>query len=851
MTNFTVNGQAVSTETSKNLLQFLRDDLRLTSVKDGCSEGACGACTVLIDGKKMKACVVKISSLEGKSVITVEGLSEREKEVYSYCFGEAGAVQCGFCIPGMVISAKGLLDGNLTPSRDEIRAAIKGNICRCTGYVKIVDAIEMAARFFRENLAIPSAVTKTGINRRFIRIDAEEKVLGTGLYADDLEFPDMVYAKALFSAYPRAIVNAIDTSEAEKHPDCLKILTSVDVPVNKLGHIIKDWDVIIPVGGTTRFIGDAVALVASSRKETLDEILSLIKVDYTELEPIVDTLVAMDPKTDHIHENGNILAEEHLIRGDVDKAIAEAAFVVTQKYQTPVGEHAFMEPECAVALPEGDGVLVYTGSQSIYDEQVDIARMLKLPLEKVRCISMLVGGAFGGKEDLTVQHHAALMAWILKRPVKVKFSRSDSFKYHVKRHKMDLEFTTACDSEGKLTALKAKIISDTGAYASLGGPVLQRACTHAGGPYNYQNIDVHGIAVYTNNIPAGAFRGFGVTQSCFAIENNINLLAEKVGISPWEIRWRNAVKPGEVLPNGQIAAPNTGIRECLMALKDVYEKIPHAGIACAFKNSGIGVGNEDAGRCILSIEDGIVHTRTSAACMGQGVGTVCTQIVCETTGIDASLVYHERPDTARTPDSGTSTASRQTLITGEATRRASELLKAELDAGKTLADLEGKEFYGEFFAITDPMGLNKKNPVSHVGYGFGAAVVQLDEDGKVTDIHVAYDPGVPVNLQAIEGQIEGGAVMGMGMALTEDYAMKDGRPLKKYGTLGLLRATDVPEIHINLVRSSGEKSPYAYGAKGIGELSLIPIAPACSGAYYALDGKFRTVLPLRETFYKK
>ena len=400
-----------------------------------------------------------------------------------------------------------------------------------------------------------------------------------------------------------------------------------------------------------------------------------------------------------------------------------------------------------------------------------------------------------------------------------------------------MEFTSGCDENGKLTAIKAVIVADTGAYASLGGPVLQRACTHASGPYNYQNIDIH---------------GFGVTQSCFAVESNINQLAEKVGISPWEIRWRNAIRPGETLGNGQIAGSNTAMAEALMAVKETYEANPKAGLACAFKNSGIGVGNEDAGRVILSVQDGKIHIRTSAACMGQGVGTVCLQIVCEDTGLSPELMVVERPDTRRTPDAGTSTASRQTVLTGQAVHQAAIRLTDDLNAGKSLADLEGKEYFEEFYAETDPMGSEKQNPVSHISYSYGAAVVLLDEAGKVSLVEAAYDVGTPINLQAIEGQIEGGIAMGLGIALTEDYPMKDGWPQAKYGTLGLLRAPDVPPIKIHLVKAPDDQlSPYAHGAKGIGELSLIPITPACQNAYYNFDGEFRTELPMKNTFYKK
>lgn len=851
MVNLIVNGIPVSGKDSKNLLRFLRDDLRCVSVKDGCSEGACGTCMVLIDGKAVKACTRKLSQLEGKSILTVEGLSEREKEVYSECFAEAGAVQCGFYIPGMVISAKALLDNNLNPTPLEVKEAIKNNICRCTGYVKIEEAILNAAKYFRENLPIPAPPEKIELGGRFKRVDAVDKVLGKGQFVDDLEFEGMLYASAVRSAYPRAIVNKIDTSKAEAHPDCVKILTAKDVPYNKVGHIVPDWDVMIPEGHETRFIGDAIVLVASKNKESLEEIKKLVEVDYTELEPVTSPSDSLKFEAPLIHETGNIASKEYLRRGDVNQAFREAVHIVSRKYFTPFNDHAFLEPECAIAMPDGDGGLqMYTGSQSVYDERRETAAMLKIPEDKIHVTSMLVGGGFGGKEDMSVQHHAALMAWCTGKPVRVKFSRQESLECHTKRHAMEMELVTACDENGKLLGMKAVLLADTGAYASLAGPVLQRACTHAAGPYNYQNIDILGMSVYTNNVVAGAYRGFGVTQSCFAFENNLNLLAEKVGISPWEIRYLNAARPGDVLPNGQIADPNCGIVETLEAVKEVYENHPRAGIACAMKNSGKGVAVKDVGRCKLSIENGKVHLRTSAACMGQGIATMCIHMACEATGLSPSVMIHEFPDTVRTPDSGTNTASRQTLVTGEAVRRVSTQLAEALE-GKTLADLEGQEFYDEFFAETDPLGSPKANPVSHVGYSYATQVVLLDEEGKVEKVVASYDVGQPVNLQSVEGQIEGGVIMGLGFALAEDFPVENGRVTKKFGTLGLMRATQAPPVEVILVETGREKNPYAYGAKGVGELCLIPTSPAVAHAYYRFDGEFRNRLPIQNTYYKK
>ncbi|EPY2283194.1 selenium-dependent xanthine dehydrogenase [Clostridium sporogenes] len=849
MYEFILNEKNVSVLEDINLLEYLRDYEDLTSVKNGCAEGACGACMILVDGKAVRACLYTTGKVNGKEVKTVEGLTEFEKKVFTWAFSKAGAVQCGFCIPGMIISAKALLDKNLNPNKKEIKTAIRGNVCRCTGYVKIIRAIEMAAEAFRNGELPLDKEYKGKIGENIPRIDAKDKILGTGKYVDDVKVEGMVYGSALRSKYPRALVKSIDISEALKHPEVEAIITAKDISGNRyIGHIIKDWPAMIDVGEETRYVGDPVALVAAKNKKALKEILNLIKVEYEELEPISNPNMAMAEDAPKIHSKGNILTVEKVNRGDVDEAIANSKYVVTNHYSTPFTEHAFLEPESALAMPDEDGVIIYTGSQGIYDEQREISELLGLPKEKVRAISKYVGGGFGGKEDMSVQHHAALLAWIIKKPVKVTLSRKESIKIHPKRHAMEMTITTACDEKGNLTAFKADIIADTGAYASLGGPVLQRACTHAAGPYKCPNVKIKGTAVYTNNPPAGAFRGFGVTQSVFASECNLNLLAEKVGISPWKMRFKNAVEPGDVLPNGQIVDKGTAIKETIMAVKDIYENSKYAGIACCMKNSGIGVGLPDIGRCNLGVKAGKVHIKTSAACMGQGVATTLTQIVCQTTDLSLDQIVADSPDTHLTPDSGTSTASRQTVFAGEATKRAAIKLKNRL-LTRTLEQCEGEEFCGEYQGITDPINSDKKNPVSHVAYGYATQVVILDDEGKVEKVVAAHDVGKAINLTNVEGQIEGGIVMGLGYAFTEDYPLNKSVPTAKFGTLGLFRATDIPEIEPIIIEKN--TNDLAYGAKGIGEITTIPTAPASQGAYYKFDGEFRKKLPLQDTVYRR
>ncbi|MCL2842772.1 MAG: selenium-dependent xanthine dehydrogenase [Oscillospiraceae bacterium] len=854
MSQFFVNNQPVTmTKPGQTLLPFLREQLGLTGTKDGCSEGACGTCTVLVDHRAMRACILTADKLAGKHVSTIEGLNQQERAVYAYAFAKTGAVQCGFCTPGMVMSAKALLANSPNPSSAQVRQALRGNICRCTGYVKIEDAILLAARLFREGGEMPQPTLTGRLGEDFHRIDAGEKTLGTGIYVDDMTLPGMVFAGALRSRFPRAKILAIDTHRAAAHPDCIRIITAADIPgQNVIGHLIQDQATLIPVGDVTTYIGDALALAVVRRHEVLAEILALIDVTYEALPPITSPTEGLAEGAPLVQPRmgSNILREEHLKRGNPDNALANSVHVVTERYSLPFTEHAFMEPECALAVPTTDGVCLYTGGQSVYDEQHQIARMLGLPEERIHVTSCLVGGGFGGKEDLSCQHHAALAAYLTGLPVKIRFSRQESLHVHPKRHAMEIEMTVGCDKNGKLTAMKANIVSDTGAFASLGGPVLQRACTHAGGPYNFQNIEVYGMAVYTNNPPAGAFRGFGVTQSAFAMECSLTRLAEQVGISPWEIRYRNAIRPGHTLPNGQIADESTAFVECLEAVQEAFYQNSYTGIAAGFKNAGLGVGVPDIGRCAVSVEGGSIRIRTSAACIGQGMATVLMQMACETLRLPPEQFIIETPDTRRTPDTGTTTASRQTVFTGEATVRACKLLRAELNTGNSLQDLEGREFYAEYYPETDPMDSSKPNPVSHVAYGFAAQVVTLTVEGRVEHVTAAYDLGTLVNPCAAEGQIEGGIAMGLGYALTEDFPVIGGYPQATYGKLGLLRATDVPPIDVTIVDGPGCTSA-AYGAKGVGELATIPTAPAVQGAYYRLDGVFRTKLPLQGTGYRR
>ena len=857
MSTFFVNGKEVTVAKKQKLLRYLRDELRLTSVKDGCSEGACGACTVLIEGEPCRACIPDTERLEGKHVLTVEGLSDFEKAAFTFAFGEAGAVQCGFCIPGMVLCGKGLLDKCPDPTEAQIRFAIRNNYCRCTGYVKIVAAIRLAGQILREGKIPLPSTTDWRIGSRVHRLDVEEKVLGYGKYPDDYYLDGMCYGSAVRSKYPRARLRGIDPSAALRLPGVIGVYTAADIPGEiKVGHLKHDQYTLIPIGGLIHYLGDPLCLVVAETQEILEKAKKLVKIDY-EVLPAVHNIqeAATDKELVFDEETTNVQAHKHVSRGNATEAIAKAKHVISHHFETPWTEHAFLEPECAVAYIDDDGdVFLYTTDQSSHTTLHECTMVLGDKKCKVQ--NALVGGGFGGKEDMSVQHHAAMLARLTGRAVKVKLSRQESLLVHPKRHHFEMDFTIGCDENGKILGVKAKVASDTGAFASLGGPVLERACTHAAGPYAYENFEIEGTAYYTNNPPAGAFRGFGVTQTCFAIETLLNMMADEIGISPWEIRMRNAIRPWGVLPNGQIVDDSTGLVETLEVIKPYYDEAVAAGkpvgLACAMKNAGVGVGIPDTGRCKLIVEaDGKLHIYTGASCIGQGLGTVLVQMIVSNTDLSRDDIVYERSNTWIAPDSGDTSGSRQTLVTGEACRRACEKLMEAKKQVSSLADLEGQVFYGEYLAKTDPLGANVPNPVSHVAYGYATQLCILDpKTGLVEQMVAAHDVGKAINPLSCEGQIEGGVVMSMGYALTEQYHFDNNcKPINKYGTLGLFRAHQTPPIKAIVVDKPGLN--VACGAIGIGEITSIPTAPAIADAYYRLDSERRYELPLCNTPYER
>lgn len=854
MIEFRLNGRVVKSNENRNLLEYLRNTANLTSVKNGCHEGICGACTVLVDGKNVRSCLLTLEKVSGKNILTIEGLSEREKKVFEFAFTHTGAVQCGFCTPGMIMSAKSLIDKNPRPSRIEVKNAIKGNLCRCTGYKKIEDAILLASKLISGQLPIPSAEKGSGIGVSLGRVDVSSKILGNAIYIDDVKFEDMLQVKILRSIYPRAIVRSIDISEATKSIGVATVLTAKDIPGNIYdGYVVHDWPTLVPVGDATHYVGDAIAIVAAESAQQAEEAIGKIKVEYEILSPILDPILAMQENAPLLHPSGNILTYFYMNRGDPEQELEDSKFVVSRNFKLPITEHAFMEPESSIAFYEGDVLNVLSASQNIFSDHAGLCRILDLPESMVRVRSLNIGGAFGGKEDMILQHHVALITLKTKRPAKLTFTREESIRVHPKRHPMIVNISLGADEVGNFKVVKTRVIADTGAYASLGSSVLRRACTHMCGPYKLPSVELEGFAVYTNNLPAGAYRGFGVAQSAYVIEYLIDLLAEKMNKDPWDLRFQNALDPGDLMGTGQIAQGDTAIKETLIEIKPYYleavKQKKSVGLACAYKSTGMGGGKADIGRVRLKIEQGKIIVYTSAQCIGQGLDTVLFQIISETTGVSEDQIHRQPPDTRCTPNSNATTASRQTLVTGEATHRAALQLIEALGKGP-LSSLEGREFYAEYLAATDKLNdPYMDHPINHVAYSYATNLVILDKDNRIEHIIAAFDVGKAINPQQVEGQIEGGIVMGLGYALTEKLPMDHGQIKATMGSLHLFRAPDVPKITSLIIEK--KELDIAYGAKGVGEIATIPIAPAVANAYRNKDKLERLSLPLMNTPYAK
>ncbi len=852
MIKFALNGQSVeyTGDGSQSLLEWLRFTANMKSVKDGCSgQGTCGACLVELDGKPMLSCSMKMERMEGRSLVTLEGLPEEIKQTLGRAFVASGAVQCGFCSPGMLLRAKLLLSKNPHPTRAEVTQAIKHHLCRCTGYVKIVDAIMLAAEKIHNKESIPFEGGRLGQSSP--KLEAYERAIGKPLFVGGIEMPNLAHGTLHFSEHPRARVVKVDVSKAEALDGVIKVLTAKDIPGSKkVGMLVKDCDMYISEGEITRCIGDVIACVIAESKPISVAAAKLIEVEYEVLEPLTDPFEALTSDI-HIHEGGNLLKETVICYGvdmkdgaGIEDVFNHSTHVVKETYQTQLIEHAYLELENSIACYEDGKLTVYTQGQGIYEDRHQIADMLGLDVKDVNVKLVPAGGAFGGKEDLTCQGHAALGAYLLKRPVKVKLDRSGSLRMSTKRHPMTLEYTLGCDDAGKFTGLYARITGDTGAYASVGGPIMERAATHAGGAYYIPNIDVKSTAVYTNNIVAGAMRGFGVNQVTFAIEGLIDELCDKAGFDRWEIRYKNALDQGLKTTSGHKLRKTVGLKETLALVKDEYDSGKVVGLACGIKNCGIGNGVPELSQVKLEVtERGAINLYHGWSEMGQGIDTVVQQMLCESLGLDDTTCINVIVMTASETKGGSTTASRGTFLAGKAVLEAAKGLQKDLE-NNSLQELAGRVYDGSYLCDwTTPSDFDGE-VISHFAYSFATQLVVLADDGQVEKVRAVHDSGIVVNRKMFEGQIEGGVIMGMGYAMTENLPLEKGQ-IKDYSfrKLGLLRSTDVPEIEVVTVEIYDEDAPF--GAKGVGEICCIPTAAAVAGAYRSFDGGKRTSLPLK------
>jgi xanthine dehydrogenase molybdenum-binding subunit len=672
--------------------------------------------------------------------------------------------------------------------------------------------------------------------------------MGERPYIDDITLPEMLYAAFLFSPHPKIKIKKIDTSEAEKFPGVVRIVTANDVPgKRKQGLIYKDWPLFFAEGETTNCIGDILTCVVAENNKIARKAIELIKIDYEILQGVFSPEEALKENAPRVHnDHENLLSKSVIKRGDVDKALAESAFVETRTFETQMIEHAFLEPESSIAFLNNGIVEVLSQGQGVFDDRKQIASFLNLPEEQVKVTLITNGGAFGGKEDLSIQAQVALCATLTSKPVKTTLTRDESIRLHPKRHPIKMTYTVGCDAKGKLTALRARMIGDKGAYASVGTKVLERAAGHAAGPYNILHSDVEALAVYTNNLPCGAMRGFGANQAAFAMEGMLDIIAEKVGIDGWEMRWRNVVDVGDTFCTGQVFEKSVGIKKTLLAVKDIFYSSKFAGIACGIKNVGIGNGMPEFGHALIKINsDETITIKTGFTEMGQGFCTVMIQFFSEVTGVDPRIVRVEIDTTHPTP-CGMTTASRATVLGGRAVIKAAQEMKKDLDVGKSLRDLVEKEYFGEVVIdYTTALDAKTNKPITHMTFGFATQVCILDEEGKLKKFVAAHDVGKVINRKLLEGQLEGSIHMGLGYALTEDLKLTNGVPDSfKLRSLGLLRAKDMPETEIILIEENESEGPF--GAKGVGEIGLVPTAGAVAGALYKFDGVRRYTLPMKD-----
>ncbi|MBI4788971.1 MAG: molybdopterin-dependent oxidoreductase [Chloroflexi bacterium] len=908
--SFTVNGQSVLADPAQHdwtLVRFLREILGATGTKQSCdNEGTCGSCTVIINGRARRACLEKVASLGGARVETIESLRVNGTAPHPLLQTviQDGIFQCGYCAPGAIMAAKALLDKELQPSLAEIVSALSPVICRCVGLYRMERSVERAAGILRGE--VDSSWTNADTEDEHMAL---AKLTGTLKYTDDLSFPGMLYGQALRSSLPHARVTKVDPSAAEKMPGVVRVLTGKDTPgPNRYGLLRRDTPIF--ADDEVRYVGDALALVVAETPEQAAAALERIQVELEPLPIITNPREGLAPDAPVLHEylrkdypeTPNVLKHHAIRKGDIAKGFAEADIVVEDDYHVPFVDHAFMEIECSIAVPEPDGrITVYCGSQGPTDDWAQVAEALGVDKSQVRIAHMPVGGGFGGKEDVAAQVQAAIAAKLTGRPVKIRWTRAESLRVHHKRHAMDMRYKMGATRDGRLVAAAVEVLGDTGAYASSGEAVLFRSATFACGPYIVPNAQVDSYAVLTNNPPCGAFRGFGGTQVAFASEVHIQKLIDALGLDAWEFRIKNAVDLGQATLTGQVLTEDVGagIKTCFRELKKAFDATPRptlypgeklgVGIAGAYKNVGLGSGIPDRSAARVSLEpDGTFVVRHGAADIGQGSNDVAAIVAARALGVPRKLIRVHTGDTDLDPLGGMTTASRATFLTGNAVLRASEGLKRklwesvssefsvspeelEIQEGVfvnthtrrpyiSLKDLAGSEPF-QVEAVYDAPETNavptfieswpQSGPGAHRThfahcFGAQAAMVAVNEQTgqvRVLKIIAAHDAGKAISYKNCVGQIEGAAVQGVGYALTERFPVLNGYPqVTKFRDLGLLRLKQIPELQTILIEEPHPKGPY--GAKGLGELALSPTAPAIVNAIHDAIGVWVNELPV-------
>jgi CO/xanthine dehydrogenase Mo-binding subunit/aerobic-type carbon monoxide dehydrogenase small subunit (CoxS/CutS family) len=912
--SLTVNGHVheLPALPGETLADLLRKRLHLTGTKVGCNEAECGACTVILNGDPVLSCIYPAERAEGSTILTIEGLAQQGKlHALQEAFIKNGAVQCGFCTPGQIMVAHALLERNPDPTQEEVREALKDTLCRCAGYPSIEAAIQAAAVSLKtgEPVAAPdiqeSASGRQVIGRTVVRPDVVEKVTGEAIFTDDLDFAGMLYAAVKRAGVPHAIMRKVSTVTARSIPGVAAVLTAEDIPgEHNHGLVIFDWPVLVGVGERIRYQGDAVAIVAAETQEIALEALSAIEVQVEELPVVSDPIQARQPEAPLLHENGNLLKQIKVRKGDMQQGFAAADVTLEHVFHTPIMEHAFLEPECSIAVPLPDGRMeIYVGSQIPYADRNQVARALGWPDERVRVVGQLMGGGFGGKEDITGQIHAALLANVTKRPVKLLFDRHESLIVHPKRHATRIRVKIGARRDGTLTAIETELYGDTGAYASLGEKVMTRATTHSAGPYEAPHVRADCYAMYTNNPPAGAFRGFGVTQSAFAVESMMDMLAAELNLDRVELRRKNALRVGSVTNTGQVLRESVGLLECIDRAeaemlrlsraespgKSPFEPLPVTGaphlrrawgFAVAYKNTGLGGGAPDkSGAEVQLYPDGMLEVRTSAAELGQGLVTVLRMIVAEEFSQPPKRIRVLVMDTDLTPDGGPTTASRQTYVTGNAARLAAQSLRQAItsflaekfdsppdrirfveglaQAGErsiqlgdvavemTAANQEPRALYEYWAPETLPLG---QGGDMHFAFAFAAQAAEVEVDTLTGEVRVvrlisANDVGAAINPLGLKGQVEGGAMMGLGNALTEHFIVEAGRVITdRLARYRMPSIVHTPEIISLVIEHPTRDGPY--GAKGIGEIVSIPTTPAITNAIFNAVGVRVDSLPV-------